>query len=44
MLLNIGPKSDVTITQEEKDVLLSIGNWLKVNGESKYDTPPPLPH
>jgi len=38
MLLNIGPKSDGTITQEEKDVLLSIGNWLKVNGESIYDT------
>jgi alpha-L-fucosidase len=38
MLLNIGPKSDGTITKEDQDVLLSIGKWLKVNGESIYDT------
>ncbi|MGB8451021.1 MAG: alpha-L-fucosidase [Anaerocolumna sp.] len=38
MLLNIGPRSDGTITGEDKEVLLSIGKWLSVNGESIYDT------
>lgn len=38
MLLNIGPKADGTITGEEQEVLRSIGSWLKVNGESIYDT------
>ncbi len=38
MLLNIGPKSDGTITTEDREVLLSIGKWLSVNGESIYDT------
>ncbi len=38
LLLNVGPKSDGTITDEEKSVLKGIGNWLKVNGESIYDT------
>ena len=36
MLLNIGPKSDGTITMEEQDVLRSIGKWLKINGEAIY--------
>ena len=38
LLLNIGPKSDGTITNEQKEVLLSIGRWLKVNGEAIYGT------
>ena len=38
LLLNVGPKADGTITEEDKSVLLSIGEWLKVNGESIYDT------
>ena len=38
MLLNIGPKADGTITDEQKNVLLSIGRWLKVNGEAIYGT------
>lgn len=38
MLLNIGPKADGTITEEEQEVLKSIGSWLKINGESIYDT------
>jgi alpha-L-fucosidase len=40
MLLNIGPKSDGTITKEQTDVLLSIGKWLDINGEGIYGTRP----
>jgi alpha-L-fucosidase len=40
MLLNIGPKSDGTITKEQTDVLLSIGTWLDINGEGIYSTRP----
>jgi alpha-L-fucosidase len=40
MLLNIGPKSDGTITPEQQDVLLGIGNWLRVNGEGIYGSRP----
>jgi alpha-L-fucosidase len=38
MLLNIGPKSDGTISSEETEVLKSIGKWMKINGESIYGT------
>ncbi|MDR2570653.1 MAG: alpha-L-fucosidase [Oscillospiraceae bacterium] len=38
MLLNIGPKSDGSITDEEKNILRSIGKWLKQNGEGIYGT------
>lgn len=38
MLLNVGPKSDGTITEEDQKVLRGIGNWLKTNGEGIYDT------
>ena len=38
LLLNIGPRADGTITDEQKAVLLSIGKWLKVNGEAIYGT------
>ena len=38
LLLNVGPRSDGTITEEETAVLLAVGEWLKVNGESIYDT------
>lgn len=38
MLLNVGPKADGTITQEDQAVLRSIGKWLSKNGESIYDT------
>jgi len=38
LLLNIGPKSDGTICEEEKRILLEIGKWFKVNGESIYNT------
>ena len=36
LLLNVGPKPDGTITEEERTVLLKIGEWLKRNGEAIY--------
>ena len=38
LMLNVGPKSDGTITEEEQQVLRAIGKWLKKNGEGIYDT------
>ncbi len=38
LLLNIGPKADGTIPDEDQKILRSIGAWLKVNGEGVYDT------
>ncbi len=40
LLLNIGPKPDGTIPEEEQRILLEIGAWLKVNGEAIYGTRP----
>jgi len=36
--LNVGPKSDVTIPEDQKEILLQIGYWLSINGETIYDT------
>lgn len=38
LLLNVGPKADGTISEEDRAVLLRIGEWLKVNGEAVYGT------
>ena len=38
LLLNVGPKSDGTISQEDTQILMEIGDWLAVNGEAIYDT------
>ncbi|WP_435243878.1 alpha-L-fucosidase [Streptomyces cucumeris] len=38
MLLNIAPRPDGTIPQAQRDVLLSIGAYLKQAGESVYRT------
>lgn len=38
LLLNVGPKADGTISDEDKAVLLGIGDWLAVNGEAIYGT------
>ena len=37
-LLNIGPKADGTIPNPSIKILKSMGEWLKVNGESIYGT------
>jgi alpha-L-fucosidase len=38
LLLNISPMADGTIPQEQKDILLSMGDWLKKYGEAIYST------
>ncbi len=40
LLLNVGPKADGTICDEEQKILKNIGAWLKVNGEAIYGTRP----
>ncbi len=38
LLLNVGPKQDGTIPEEEAEILREIGRWLAVNGEAIYGT------
>ncbi|HEX6770735.1 MAG TPA: alpha-L-fucosidase [Acidobacteriaceae bacterium] len=40
LLMNVGPKPDGTIPDGAAKTLLAVGAWLKVNGESIYDTRP----
>lgn len=40
LLLNIGPKADGTIPDEARNILLNMGDWLKINGEAIYSTRP----
>ncbi|MBT2500792.1 alpha-L-fucosidase [Agromyces sp. ISL-38] len=40
LLLNIGPKSDGTIPDEERRLLEGIGTWLTRNGEAIYGSRP----
>ena len=40
LLLNIGPRADGSITDEESKVLLETGKWLDINGEAIYGTRP----
>ncbi|MDD4101910.1 MAG: alpha-L-fucosidase [Kiritimatiellae bacterium] len=37
-LLNIGPKADGSVTPETVNAFRAIGEWMKVNGESIYET------
>ncbi len=36
LLLNIGPRADGTIPQEDASILREIGDWLRTNGEAVY--------
>lgn len=40
LLLNISPRSDGIIPDNQKDVLLKMGDWLSKYGEAIYDTRP----
>lgn len=40
LLLNVGPKADGTIPDEEANILREIGAWLAINGEAIYGTRP----
>ena len=40
LLINVGPKADGTITDEETAVLKELGEWMRVNGEGIYGTVP----
>jgi len=40
LLLNVGPKSDGTIPEQARAILLQIGAWLKTNGEAIYGSRP----
>lgn len=38
LLLNVGPRADGTIPEEDQRILRAIGGWLKTNGEAIYGT------
>ena len=38
LLLNIGPRADGSICEQERAILSDIGDWMKINGEGIYDT------
>lgn len=38
LLLNVGPRADGTIPEDDARILREIGAWLKVNGEAIYGT------
>jgi alpha-L-fucosidase len=40
LLLNVGPDKNGSMPRQSIEILETIGNWMKVNGESIYDTIP----
>lgn len=40
LMLNVGPRPDGSICEEERALLLEIGAWMEKNGEAVYGTEP----
>ncbi|NQX13063.1 alpha-L-fucosidase [Microbacteriaceae bacterium VKM Ac-2855] len=40
LLMNVGPKADGTIPEQEQHILRGVGAWLATNGEGIYGTTP----
>ena len=40
LLLNVGPKSDGSIAEQDVHILKEMGAWLKLNGEAIYNSKP----
>lgn len=40
LLLNISPRADGTIPEQDTEILLELGRWLAINGEAIYETHP----
>lgn len=40
LLLNISPKADGTIPEQQQEILHAIGKWLRANGEAIYGSKP----
>lgn len=38
LLLNLSPRADGTIPEEQRQTLLGVGEWVEVNGEAIYGT------
>lgn len=38
LLLNVSPKADGTIPQDQQETLLAVGKWLETNGEAIYNS------
>jgi alpha-L-fucosidase len=40
LMLNVSPRGDGSIPDEQQTILLAIGEWLRANGEGIYDSRP----
>jgi alpha-L-fucosidase len=40
LMLNVSPKGDGSIPEDQQKVLAAVGEWLKANGEGIYDSRP----